>query len=515
MQLLPADTIIENVTVITMDPKRPQATGLAIIDGKIIGLLDEKDDKWPLSPTGKRINGNGMFLMPGLIDAHCHLRAMISYDLAIQCTPQHVQSIEQLIQQIKQRASQAPIGTWLKAVGYDSFYLHERRHPTRWDLDQASTSHPIRLRHITRHITVLNSAALNLVGIHTHSIDPEEITVDRDSSTGVPTGIIYGGDAWLSKHFIPPITPEEHQAEAHLLHQSLLSLGITSLADATPTNTLSDLQFWIEQIQQNWFIPIQLMTDQNNHRHLSAHYVNHLDVSLYNKLEIGPIKIVMESNPELVPTTEELANIALEAAKQKIPLAIHVVTPEMVCAALDAIRSAKEKVPNQMSNRLEHLSLCPEGFFADMEELNLTVVTNPSFLYEHGDRYLQDVEVHEQEWLYPMKGLLQNGIPLAAGSDAPVATVNPWIGMVSACTRFTKSGQVISSIEQLNRLEALELYTTNAAKAMGWETRCGMLRPEYDANFILLKTNPLTCSLDELKDIHISQTWIHGKLVYE
>src|SRR5699024_10280419 len=98
--------------------------------------------------------------------------------------------------------------------------------------------------------------------------------------------------------------------------------------------------------------------------------------------------------------------------KQKIPLAIHVVNPEMVAIAIEAIRYAQEETKVHLLNRLEHLSLCPESFLEDIAHLQLTVVTNPSLIYDHGDRYLHDVELPFHPWLYRMNSVVEAGIPL-------------------------------------------------------------------------------------------------------
>jgi len=515
MQKQPADLIVENVCVITMNSKHPEAKGIAVFEGKIIGLIENNDSPWPLTPNGRKINGQGRTLLPGLIDAHCHLRAQINHYQAVQCGHQDVQSIDEIIHLLRSKASQLENGTWIKAIGYDPFYLKERRHPTRWDLDCATVQHPIRLRHITRHACVLNSKALSIAGIGPDTIDPPGVTIEREPHSGIPTGVIYGGDSWLSQHFVTSITSAELRAGAHKLHRLLLSKGITSVHDATPSNTLFDLRFWMNSMKDFWSISILLMSNIENHRILEEYYDKEATIELIEKLKIGPIKVVMENIPDLVPTPDELKKIALEAAKRNIPLAIHVVTPEMVWAAIDAIRYAKDSLPNDLINRLEHLSLCPEGLLSDIATLKMMVVTNPSFIYDHGDRYLHDVDPTEYSWLYRMESLQNYNILLAAGSDAPVATINPWIAIATACSRNTKTGQVLSLDEKLNRWDALKLYTTNAARAAGREMKRGMIHPDFKADFILVNHHPLSCSLENLYQMQVQQTWIEGNLVYE
>ena len=93
--MVPADLIIENVSVITMDPLCPYAKGVVISNGKILELIRHDDNKnWPLAPGGERVDGNGMSILPGLIDAHCHLRAQISQNLSVPCGRDDVANIE-------------------------------------------------------------------------------------------------------------------------------------------------------------------------------------------------------------------------------------------------------------------------------------------------------------------------------------------------------------------------------------------------------------------------------------
>lgn len=512
---IPADLVINNVSVITMDPLHPFANGVAVAKGKIAGLLYNKGEKWPLSPGGQEIDGDGMTLLPGLIDAHCHLRAQISQDLAVSCSPKEINSIDEIIFAIRRRAKRLPAGTWIRSTGYDPFFLKEKRHPNRWDLDKATSNHPVRLRHITRHASVLNSTALDLAGIGPNTPDPLGVKVERETDTGIPTGLVYGADSWLSQHVIPKINTSELHNGAIRLQTKLFSKGITAVQDATPTNTLFDLEFWASRIQDDCPLAIQLMAGEENHTVMTNFLAKEIPAELSQRLQMGPIKVVLEANPDLFPTPKELSRIAFRATRHNLPLAIHVVTPEMVWAAVEAIRSAAELIPtSKIQHRFEHLSLCPEAFLPSISELGIIVVTNPSLIYDHGDRYLADVENSEHCWLYRMKSLLTEKIPLAAGSDAPVAAFDPWLGIQTACTRAASSGKILGPDEKLGRWEALEMYTTGAALAAGWQNERGMIRIGYLADLILLDQNPLLCPLETLSCIQAYATIAGGKLVY-
>lgn len=511
---IPADLVIENVSVITMDPDHPFAKGLAIGNGKILGVLNDKHQKWPLSPKGRHLNGKGLILLPGLIDAHCHLRAQISRDLSISCGREDVTSIQGIIEVIRNQAHRLSNKEWIRASSYDPFYLKEKRHPTRWDLDEASPDNPVRLRHVTRHASVLNSTALSLAGIGPDTNDPSGVTVERQPESGLPTGLIYGGDAWLSQHVIPPLSFPDLHAGAERLQTYLLSKGITAVQDATPTNTTFDLEFWASQMQRNWPITIQMMTKETNHADMAVALSDDLNIGYEHHLEMGPVKVVMEANPDISPSLDELTRITSAAIRRNTPVAVHVVNPEMVWTAIEAVRRATKHTRTNLRHRLEHLSLCPETFLQDIKELQMMAVTNPNLIYEHGDRYLSNVEASEQKWLYRMNSVREAKIPLAAGSDAPVVSFDPWLGIKTACTRATASEKFVNFNEKLNRWRALAMYTSNAALAGRWDNVRGMLKPGYQADFIMIDRNPLSCPANKLEHIHVLTTWIAGKLVY-
>ncbi|GHH96781.1 amidohydrolase [Neobacillus kokaensis] len=516
MPITPADFVIENASVITMDSQCPFAKGVAVADGKITALISSENENYPIKPGGKRINGKGLTLLPGLIDAHCHLRAQISHELSVSCSRNSINSIEEIINAIRQEAKCLPPGTWIRATGYDPFYLKEERHPNRWDLDQAAPNHPVRLRHVTRHASVLNSAALTLAGIGPTSSEPPGMKVDRNYETGMPTGVIYGGDTWLSQFVIPPITAAQLKTGAIHLQKKLLSRGITSVQDATPTNGLGDLEFWANRIdQENWSIPIQLMANEKNHLTLTKHLAKEFSPEISTRLEMGSVKVVLEALPELYPSLDELSRIAVTATSRNVPIAVHAVDPEMVWTATEAIRSAQDNYPEKkIRHRIEHLSLCPDAFLPAISELGIIVVTNPSLIYNHGDRYLIDVDPLEQEWLYRMNSLRSANISMAAGSDAPIASFDPWIGIKTACIRASISGNVVGPAEKLSRWQALKMYTTGAALAGGWEKVRGKIHPGYQADLIALDLDPLNCSLEALSHINVLAAWSSGNLVY-
>lgn len=501
MKIQVADTIIYNANVLTLNEHYPFACGLAITNGKIVALLQEHDH---LAIDGVKIDAHSQTILPGLIDAHCHLNAMIAGAFAVYCPPT-LHTFEQLIHFIRNQITDIPEGQWIRINKFNPTQFHERRLLTKDELDQISTAHPIRVRHVSRHATMLNSHALILAGIDQHFIAPDGMKIDDQ------TGILYGADAWLSAHVIQPFSKSQLMQQVPTLQNELLSYGITFVHDATPTTSEVDIKFWEEARQLGWPIHLRFMVSMEYYEQLQ-HTLQHLN----SPITIGAIKVVMESFPELYPTTEQLQEIVNFSFERNIPIAIHAITPEMVWAAVDAISQApKYSTSTQHLSRLEHVSLCPEAFIPLVANSGLTVVTNPTFIYEHGTRYLADVALDEHNWLYLLKSFHEAGIFVAAGSDAPVASANPFIGMYAACTRTSSSGQSVNEDEKINRLEALKLYTKHAAIVTNTARHKGELSVGYDADFFFTNINPLTCSNEQLLITHATSTWINGHCVYE
>ncbi|MGM9943848.1 MAG: amidohydrolase [Lysinibacillus sp.] len=496
-----ADIIIYNANVITLNEQQPTASGIAIKNGKIVALLQENEH---LLIGGKRINANKQTILPSFIDAHCHLNAMLANAFAISC-PKHIDTFDQFILFIKQQIAHIPAGQWIRINKFIPNQFQERRLLTKAELDQISSLHPIRVRHISRHVTILNSNALKLAQIDEHFIAPQGMNIDWQ------TGILYGADAWLNTNVLQPYSKQQLMQQVPILQQELLSYGITLVHDATPTTGAEDIQFWEEARQLGWPIQLQFMTSMEKYKLLQ-----HTLQQLKSPIQVHTIKVVMESLPELYPTTEQLQEIVNFSLRQKIPLAVHAVTPEMVWSVINALSNTGQNSSfKKPLIRLEHVSLCPEAFIPSLAGAKLCIVSNPTFIYEHGDRYLEDVPKDEHNWLYLIKSLQQAIIPVAAGSDAPVASANPFIGMYAACTRATSTGQLVNSVEKISRLEALKLYTTNAAISTDTESYKGQLAPGFDADFLFVDLNPLSCPIEKLPFIRVMSTWIHGQCVYK
>ena len=228
---LRADMILTGGNIITINPAQPRAEAVAVKQGRILAVGSAADVSPLRGPQTEVLDLKGRTLVPGFNDAHNH---MISFGLQLQMVPLKypgIRSIPDLIETLTERASTQKPGTWVKGAGYDNNKFTEERHPNRWELDKVSSEHYVIVRHTSGHMCVVNSKALELVGIHSNTPDPDGGHIDKNER-GEPTGLLQeNAQELVNKLFYP--RPVNTVVEAlHAANQIYLSEGITSQSEA-------------------------------------------------------------------------------------------------------------------------------------------------------------------------------------------------------------------------------------------------------------------------------------------
>ena len=236
-----ADLILLNANVITMDDRQPSAQMIAVKGGRIAfaGGVDQLG-VWQGQGT-KVIECGGKTVVPGFIDAHCHIFSLVRKLLSIDLSDPSFKSIADIKAVIKKRANKLPPGEWIAATDYNEFSLVERRHPTRWELDEAAPDNPVVLSHRSLHACVLNSMALERAGITIASPEPPGAFIGRRTEDGEPNGLLVEMLGFIREKVMPPLEGEELEKGIKLTNELYLSQGLASLQDATYVN---DLKRW-------------------------------------------------------------------------------------------------------------------------------------------------------------------------------------------------------------------------------------------------------------------------------
>jgi predicted amidohydrolase YtcJ len=509
------DLILFDANVMTMNPDFPRAGLIAIQNGKIQKVASSGDFKDLRNSKTRVIDCHGKTVLPGFIDAHIHFHGFSERLTTIDLNARNnVLSISDIRDKISQISKALPSGTWIRGAGYNEFYLAEKRHPTRWDLDGATSTHPIKLTHRSGRAHVLNSLALKLVNLSKETADPTDGLIDRDIQTGEPTGLLYGMGDYLAKA-IPPIDGAQMEQAVKLANMELCSSGITSIHDASPRNNLSRWKMferWIERGLLRSRVCMALgMEGYEEYRNYA--FQARIDE---NRLRVQGVKIILhETTGRLYPNQEELNEIVLDIHRSGMQAVLHAIEGKTIEAACNAVAYALKKSPrSDHRHRIEHCSVCTPPLAKRIASLGIMVVTQPSFIYHNGDRYLKTVPKPNLEHLYPLSTFIRNGVAVAGSSDCPVVPANPIIGIYSAVSRKTEAGDLVLADEQITPLEALKMYTLDAAKATCEEKVKGSIEPGKLGDLVVLSGDPTKLQLNEIKDIEVEMTILDGAVVW-
>lgn len=510
-----ADLILIKGNIITLDPLIPKATWVCVRHGNIIAIGHGETWKDYYNRDSIIIDCSEKTVLPGFIDSHLHLmsyaESLMTLDLSFSNSLHTISDIKSMIQDYSRDLSP---GTWIIGKGYNEFYLYEKRHPNRWDLDEAASNHPIKLTHRSGHAHVLNSLGLKLVGISKTTPDPKGGIIERDLKTGEPTGLLYEMGEFLSDH-IPPLPDKELEKGIMKASDKLISSGITSVHDASFVNTIKRCRRIASLKEGGLFIPsLRMMIGIKGFEE----YLNQDFSDFFSKdqLRINGVKIILdETTGSLLPSKSELNEMILKIHRGGMQVSIHAIEENAIEAACESIAFALKKIPKRNHrHRIEHCSVCPPLLIKKMSSLEIVVISQPSFLFFSGDRYLKTVSNQQLMHLYPFRSLLDGGVVLAASSDCPIVPPDPLIGITAAVSRKTQTGEIVASEECISPMDALELYTKNAAFVTFDEKMRGTVSPGRLADLVILNGDPTRLSHDEIKDLEVEVTIVDGKVVW-
>lgn len=367
-----------------------------------------------LPRASEEIDGRGDVLLPGLHDDHLHLLALAARRQSV--------DLRGLVTEAAVCAAlrAAPAGPWIRAVDYDE---RAAGIPDAATLDRWVADRPVRLADRTGALRVLNSAGLAMLNARSLPTGAE-----RDSA-GRPTGRFWREDHWLAAA-LPQAAPDL----APLGHE-LAALGLTGLTDAGAHNGPAEAHLLAGAVPQH------LMLMGSEALQAGPGY------------QLGPLKLLIDERDP--PQLDALAVRIRWARSAGRAVAAHCVTEAELALYLAALELAGGAMAG---DRIEHGGMIPSAFLPEIVAAGLTVVTNPAFIHDRGERYRASVP--EAQWgeLYPAASLVRAGIALRAGSDAPYADVDPWLGMRSARDRLTSAGAVVGADERLDPEAALRLY---------------------------------------------------------
>ena len=455
----------------------------AEIDGRVIDVVLDGDRIAMIGPHldepsgGTVITARGGALLPGLHDHHVHLLALAARAASTCLGPPAVTGPVDLDAAIRSAHGARRAGEWLRGVDHDDDVggpLDRSR------LDHLAPGRPVRVQHRSGAYWVLSTAAL------AHLPDEPSVEgVERDPD-GAPTGRLWRLDGWLRRHL-----PDAGPPDLAEIGRGFARRGVTGVTDATPSDDASDFDVLAEAVRSG-ALPLHVTV-------MGSALLAATDVP--EPLRRGPVKVVVGDHD--LPGLDAVAHDIETAHRAGRPVAIHCVTA--VAAALSL--AAWEVAGVRRGDRMEHGSVLDPAAADRLAGLGITVVTQPAFVHDHGDRYLDEVDPTDRPHLYRCATLLGHGVAVAGSSDAPFGDADPWRAIATAVDRRTAAGRPLGTGEEVSPARALELYLGTPA-APGGPPR--VVRAGEPADLCLL-ARPLSEVLADPAAVEVRATFVDGR----
>ena len=540
----PADAIYHNGTILTMEDAQKQVEAVAIKDGKILSVGSLATLTNHQVPTTTMVDLGGKTLLPGFIDAHSHISiGMMTIQYANLSSPPvgNIKNIPDIISQLKahQAAYNIPKGGWIMAWGYDPDQLAEKRHPNKLDLDEHFPDNPVYLTHVSGHMSVANSKALEIAKIDGKIPDPPGGMIVRLPNSNEPSGLLQEAASFAMRGNIPPPTEADMLEQLAQIQDLYASQGITTAQDGI--TDVKTMQFFQKVAAAGLLkIDVEALASFQG----AKEYIGNPDFPFgvsKNRLRIAGLKIVSDGSPQgktaffSKPYLTEVPGCAhdcrgipilpLEQLTQLVQTCyqnnIQVYTHANGDGAIDLLLEAHEKAIATLPDPKKDVrTVIIHSQFVRSDQLDKYADYNmiPSFFTNHaffwGDVHLANLGEERASFLSPLKTATDLGITYTNHTDYIITPLDQLFLLWTATNRITRSGKILGAGERISPWEGLKATTINAAYQHKQEAIKGSIAVGKLADFVVLDKNPLTVELDAIKDIRVLETIKEGQTIY-
>jgi len=543
----PADLVLTNGKIVTVDDTKPEAEALAVRGDVIIAVGSNKEIQPYIAQATKVIDLEGKLATPGFIDAHGHFTGIGQAKMRLNLMK--VKNWDEIVAMVKEAVQKAQPGEWILGRGW---------HQEKWDktpepnvdglpfhhsLSKVSPDNPVMLSHASGHASFANAKAMELAKITKETPNPKGGEIVKDSD-GNPIGAFRETAQGLLRKamsdFLEKRTPEQIEAQRRqvieLAAQECLSKGITSFHDAGSSFETIDLfKEFVEEGKLG--IRLWVMIRVSNERlkeDLSEYKIigmgeNHLTVrAIKRSLDgaLGPHGAWLLEPYADLPTSTGLNTTPIEVLKETARLAIendfqlcvHAIGDRANQETLNTFEEAYKAHPDKkgLRWRIEHSQhLHPDDIprfgqldvIASMQGIHCTS-DGPWVFKRLGDK-------RAEEGAYVWQKLMKSGAIICNGTDAPVEDVDPIACFYATVTRKMKDGTIFYPDQRMTREEALRSYTLNCAYAAFQEDILGSIAPGKLADITVLSKDIMTVPDDEILSTEVLYTIVGGKVLYQ
>jgi predicted amidohydrolase YtcJ len=524
----PADIILKNGKVYTVDSSYSMAQAVSIKDGLIQAVGNVQQIEATAGPSTQVIDLGGRVVTPGFIDPHIHMRAqglMGTYYAAF--LPPNAKDIPGLQKTLAELVKTKKPGEWIPAY---YLVLTDKMIPTKEDLDPVSPDNPVFIMHVGGHWATANSAALKAANVTGKTKSPPGGVIEMKN--GVPTGVLYNHRAMdVVRVYGPPIDREVVTQGILKTQNDLAACGITSFQDNN-VRDLEDIQAYQELtkngqlfLRNDLYLTLEWPADLSKLDQVD-HYRDEVTRFAGFKFLIdgqGPTAYCHERTNGAewkMPTWEPdiFKQTVRTLHDTGLQICVHSIGDAAADLVLDAYQEAMNANPrSDPRHRIEHVILTKPEATQRIKDLGVIASVTPGFVYLCGDSWEPLYGPERLDRIMVVREWLDAGVHVTIGSDAPsMPFYNPQFNIASAMTRMTYKEKVIGADQVLTFDEALKAHTYEAAYAAHEENVKGSLEPGKFADIVVWTEDPSTLdpvSLAKTKTVYM--TMVGGKTVYQ
>ncbi|MDH3208727.1 MAG: amidohydrolase [Gemmatimonadota bacterium] len=520
----PADLVLHNGKIVTVDADFSIQEAVAVRDGRIIEVGG--NDLLARYDAGRVIDLGGRMVMPGFNDTHTHISGTPFRELDLTETT----SIAQLQEQVRAKAEQLGEGEWVTGYGWAEDVFAEQRMPTRADLDAAAPRNPVTLTRAGGHSAVVNSLAFELAGITRTSPNPARGILEKDAR-GELNGIIRERQDTVGR-LVPAATSEETRPSFVQTLRDQLELGITSLAQAG----VSPRGF------EEWETVYAEYGEELPRANVQIRWAGRERMEAFGRktgdgnerIRVGAVKVFVDggftgpsaytideyrSEPgfhgSLDIDPEELRTIVRDAHAMGWQMGFHAIGDAAIQLIVNDFVEVLQASPRANHRHyLNHFTVRPPPEVMDlMAEHDILITQQPNFTYTLEARYVDNLQEIHAAHNNPLRSPMDHGVFVALSSD--ILPIGPMVGLYAAVTRKGVSGAVYAPEERLTMEEAIIGYTRNGAYLTFEEDIKGTLEPGMLADMIVLSDDLLTIDPERIMDVEVETTILGGRVVFE
>ncbi|MRH42846.1 amidohydrolase family protein [Aquibacillus halophilus] len=519
--------------IYTMKSEEDQVEAVFTNKGFIVdtGTFDELNNKYR-NDINQITDLQGNVMYPGFVDSHLHIighgEKLIRLDLSMMTSP------EQVLESLKERAKHLSGDEWLIGEGWNENQWEDPRIIHKSELDEICPNNPMMLTRVCRHAVLANSKAINSANIDRHTEDPQGGKIVRDDN-GVAIGYFLDTAQELIKEGIPDVSEQYLTSVVKASVDDLLSKGLVG-GHSEDLNyyggfkkTLNAFTNAIDgedrKFRTNLLVHHEVLDDMENEGlsyNEGTDFIQLGAVKIFSDGALGgrtawlsePYEDDQDNYGIAIHNIENLEELVKKVREKGMPIAVHAIGDQAALTVAKLIQ--RYPLQNGRRDRIIHAQIVNEELIELLKTIDVVLDIQPTFVASDFPWIIERIGSRRVRYAYAWKTLIENGIPCAGGSDAPIEEVNPLLGIEAAVLRRSNiDGGYYNETEQLTVYEAVSLYTKGSAYVISHENDRGQIAPGFTADFTVFNQDLFTIAPEKITTSKVEMTIINEQIVYQ